>query len=218
MAMRAALLLAGSGALAALSPEHERAACCYLHDNCQYLYEDMPDPVPRECKVGNKFTSAGVKFTILGAEIMDTDTNSYNVSSGNQSFSCDLYDYGEWLVHDPLDFAKDLRCPGGPTGEQKRAACCVIHNSCQYLSPGIKDLPEGCKKGHRFDAFGVPFRIVTASYLDTDENSYTLAGETGAPFDCDCFEYNGWFCSDPTFTRGVLTCSPAAPEAVPVVV
>jgi len=184
----------------------------------------MEDPAPRECQVGYKFKAEGADFKILEARYPSTDDNSYDVSAGNATFSCDLFDHGGWYAHDPLDFKSELSCPGGPTGEQKRAACCVIHGSCQYLSHGA-EIPEACKKGHAFEALGVPFKIADAEYPSTDANSYTLAGDTGAPFDCDCFDHGDWYCSDPTFRQDVLTCASAAaaaPEAsakeVPVLV
>lgn len=186
-----------------VTDKQKQDACCMLHDNCQYLQEG--DSVPRECKQGYKFKADGIDLTIKDAAYPSTDDNIYNLSAANTYFGCECFDHGEWLCHDPLDFRKTLTgCPGGPTGEKKRAACCVMHDKCQYLQ-GNMHIPEECKVGHSFTVWGDKFTITKEQLPHVDANSFTLSSG-GHTFDCDCFDHGDWYCSDPTFPQTTLNC------------
>jgi len=181
-----------------------------ISDNCQYL--QPYEPVPRECKKGYKFKADGLTFSIQDAEYPDTDFNMYNLTTAGETFQCDCFDYGEWLCHDPVDFKKTLHgCPGGVTGEKKRAACCVIHDKCQYLQ-GNFPIPEECKVGHSFTVWGDKFTITKEELPHTDSNSFTLSA-AGQSFDCDCFDHGDWYCSDPTFPQTTLDCKKEPPAS-----
>jgi len=202
-----------------------------LHDKCQWLHGGLSD-IPAECQVGHVFQADGTGFKILEAHYPSADANSYVLAvqgAENSTFECSCFDHGDWLCNDPADFAHVLQCAAapqkvvmasnpavaaaeavtdGPSAEQERGACCVLHDKCQWLHGGLSDIPAECQVGHVFQADGTGFKILEAHYPSTDANNYVLAleGAESKTFDCSCFDHGDWFCSDPTDFAHLLEC------------
>jgi len=191
-----------------------------MHDKCQWLSPAVT--IPEDCKAGHAFPALNATFKVAQAEYPDTDSNHYSLvmeGSEAQPFDCSCFDYGAWFCSDPTDRRKELTCPGAvqlvstpaakiaPSQEQQQAACCVMHDKCQWLSPAVT-IPEDCKAGHAFPALNATFKVAQAEYPDTDSNHYSLVmeGSEAQPFDCSCFDYGAWFCSDPSNPRRTLEC------------